>query len=41
MIRMKYLYDINENKEYATFVTGKEKIIDCRLLEKDCRSEME
>lgn len=41
MIGMKNLYDINENKEYASFVTVKEKITDCRVLDKDCKSEGE
>ena len=39
VIRMKNLYDINENKEYASFVTVKEKITDCKALETNCKSE--
>ena len=38
---MTNLYDVNENKDYASIVNVKQKIFGCRVLDKLCKSENE
>jgi hypothetical protein len=41
VLTIKNLFDINENKEYGSFAKTGEKLMDCRLLDKFCKSEQE
>jgi hypothetical protein len=40
-MRLKNLFDFNENKELGTFVDNKNLPMDCRVFEKSCKSEQE
>ena len=40
-MKLKNLFDFNENKELGTFVDNKNLSMDCRVFEKSCKSEQE
>jgi hypothetical protein len=40
-MKLKNLFDFNENKELGTFVENKSLPMDCRVFEKSCKSEEE
>jgi hypothetical protein len=40
-MRLKNLFDFDENKELGTFVENKSLPMDCRVFEKSCKSEQE